>query len=159
RQRAARMAHVSERAAAVHAPVHGLMVSGAPSQAFVARSYPERDDQPAGRLERLLTELRYLSRNVESGKRHLSDIVDAVARHGRDVVDASDEELKARAASLRPQLKRAGFDDLVLAGEAFALVREISGRVLGMRHFDVQLIGGWAMLRGMIAEMNTGEGK
>jgi preprotein translocase subunit SecA len=135
------------------------MVSGAPSPAYAARTYPERDDLPSGRIERLLTELRYLSRNVESGKRRLGDIVDAAAAHARDAASATDAELRARVATLRPHLKRAGFDDLALAAEAFALVRETSSRVLGMRHFDVQLIGGWAMLRGMIAEMDTGEGK
>ena len=43
--------------------------------------------------------------------------------------------------------------------EAFALVRETAGQLIGMRHFDVQLKGGWIMLNGMVAEMNTGEGK
>jgi preprotein translocase subunit SecA len=135
------------------------MASGAPLQAYVARTYPERDDLPPGKIERLLTELRYLSRNVESGKRRLGDIVAASAAHARDAASATDAELRARAAALRPHLKRAGFDHLALAAEAFALVRETSSRALGMRHFDVQLIGGWAMLRGMIAEMDTGEGK
>lgn len=51
-----------------------------------------------------------------------------------------------------------GLSDEVLA-QAFAAVREASRRLLGMRHFDVQLIGGWALVNGMIAEMQTGEGK
>ena len=49
--------------------------------------------------------------------------------------------------------------DHAKAALAFALVREASGRIMGMRHHDVQLIGGYAMIRGMIAEMDTGEGK
>ena len=129
------------------------------SAAFDARGYPERDDPPAGKLERVLTELRYVFGRAEQGKRRLSEIVDAVQVCADAAASASDVELRARAAALRPRLRRAGFDDVALAGEAFALVREASVRATRLRHFDVQLIGGWAMLRGMIAEMDTGEGK
>ena len=126
---------------------------------FDARGYPERDDTPAGKLEKLLTELRYLTGSVESGKRTLSKIISAVDGHAASIASIPDKELGVRAAALRPQLRRRGFDDLELVAQAFALVREASARTTGLRHFDVQLIGGWAMLRGMIAEMDTGEGK
>ena len=126
---------------------------------FDARGYPERDDAPAGKLEKLLTELRYLTGRVESGKRRLARIVDAVAAQAETVQGIPDTELRACAAALRPQLRRRGFDHLELVAQAFALVREASVRATGLRHFDVQLIGGWAMLRGMVAEMDTGEGK
>src|SRR6185436_19747957 len=56
-------------------------------------------------------------------------------------------------------LRRGRLDDAHLTGEAFALVREAASRAVGMRHFDVQLVGAWAMLNGMLAEMETGEGK
>lgn len=56
------------------------------------------------------------------------------------------------------EMRQQGVTDKLLA-RAFAAVREASLRVLGMRHHDVQLIGGWALLQGMIAEMATGEGK
>ena len=46
-----------------------------------------------------------------------------------------------------------------LVARSFAVIRELAGRRLGMRHFDVQLLGGWAMVRGKIVEMETGEGK
>jgi preprotein translocase subunit SecA len=125
---------------------------------FVPRHYPERADPPPGKIEKLITEARYLLGRVERSGRK-TDIVDAVHEHDRWVAGASDEELRARAAALRPLLRRKGIGDLALAAEAFAVVRETAGRAVGMRHFDVQLIGAWAMLRGMIAEMNTGEGK
>jgi preprotein translocase subunit SecA len=125
--------------------------------AALAGSYPERDDAPPGKLERLANELRYLFGRAESGARALGEIVAAVDAHR--VADLSDAEIRARAATLRPWLRRTGFDDLAVAAEAFALVREAARRAIGMRHFDVQLIGAWAMLRGMIAEMDTGEGK
>lgn len=70
----------------------------------------------------------------------------------------SDEELKGQTAKFREQLEQgAELDDLL--PEAFATVREASKRVFGMRHFDVQMIGGIVLHRGEIAEMRTGEGK
>jgi len=70
----------------------------------------------------------------------------------------SDEELTAKTAEFRSRIEQgATLDDLLM--EAFAVVREAGKRVLKMRHFDVQLIGGVALHRGKIAEMRTGEGK
>ena len=69
-----------------------------------------------------------------------------------------DAELKAMTGTLRQRLRDGQNVDELLP-EAFAVVREAGRRVLNMRHFDVQLIGGMALHRGMIAEMKTGEGK
>jgi preprotein translocase subunit SecA len=70
----------------------------------------------------------------------------------------TDEELRAKTISFKEQLAEGKtIDDIKF--EAFAVVREASKRVLGMRHFDVQLIGGLVLLEGNIAEMATGEGK
>src|ERR687890_1103226 len=69
-----------------------------------------------------------------------------------------DDELRAQADSLRERARNGeSLDDLL--DETFALVREVSKRTLGMRHFDVQLIGGMVLHGGAIAEMRTGEGK
>ena len=70
----------------------------------------------------------------------------------------SDDALKAKTEEFRSRLAAGATLDQLLP-EAFAVVREASRRVLGMRHFDVQLIGGMALHRGRIAEMRTGEGK
>jgi len=70
----------------------------------------------------------------------------------------SDIDLAARTIDFKEQLSRgAKLDDLLIP--AFATVREAGKRVLNMRHFDVQLIGGMVLHRGSIAEMKTGEGK
>ena len=70
----------------------------------------------------------------------------------------SDEQLRARTGVFREKIAQgASLDDLLL--EAFAVVREASWRVLNMRHFDTQLIGGIVLHHGKIAEMKTGEGK
>ncbi len=70
----------------------------------------------------------------------------------------SDDELKAKTAEFRARLAQ-GETLESLIPEAFATVREASKRVLGMRHFDVQLIGGMVLNDRCIAEMRTGEGK
>ena len=69
----------------------------------------------------------------------------------------SDEELKAQTEKFKEQLKKKSVDEILL--EAFAVAREASKRVLGMRPYDVQLIGGMVLNMGAVAEMKTGEGK
>jgi preprotein translocase subunit SecA len=70
----------------------------------------------------------------------------------------ADAELRPRLDDVVRQIRKEGFSDRALAS-AFALVREASRRTLGMRHHDVQLLAGRALLRGRLAEMSTGEGK
>jgi len=70
----------------------------------------------------------------------------------------SDQELSAKTAEFRQRLAKGESTD-ALMDEAFAVVREAGRRVLGMRHFDVQMIGGMVLHQGKIAEMRTGEGK
>jgi preprotein translocase subunit SecA len=121
--------------------------------------YPEREEPREGKLDRLLTALRYFTGSASTGRAQLERIVEATNGLAAGIESLTDEDLAARAAALRPRLKVKGFADVALAGEAFALVRETATRTIGMRHFDVQLVGGWALLNGMVAEMETGEGK
>jgi len=72
--------------------------------------------------------------------------------------ELSDADLKAETLRLRQQLEAGKSLDQLLP-EAFAVVRETASRVMGMRHFDVQMIGGLTLHQGRIAEMRTGEGK
>ncbi len=75
-----------------------------------------------------------------------------------DIARLSDEELRQKTDSFRQRFAQGESLDALLP-EAFAVVREASTRVLGMRHYDVQLIGGMTLHYGKIAEMRTGEGK
>ena len=75
-----------------------------------------------------------------------------------DLKKLSDDELKGKTEQFKERVKNGTLLDEILP-EAFAVVREASQRVLGMRHFDVQLIGGMVLHQGKIAEMRTGEGK
>jgi preprotein translocase subunit SecA len=84
--------------------------------------------------------------------------VAAIAAHEPAMAALSDETLRGKTAEFRDRLARGEtLDDLL--EEAFAVVREGAKRVLGLRHFDVQMIGGMVMHAGKIAEMKTGEGK
>ena len=90
--------------------------------------------------------------------KRLLPVVPAAAAFEPALQALSDEALRAKTADFRSRLEGgASLDDLL--PEAFAVVRETSRRVLGMRHFDVQLIGGAVLHGGRIAEMKTGEGK
>jgi preprotein translocase subunit SecA len=89
----------------------------------------------------------------------LARIVAAVRRHDARLRALDDAALQAEAKTLQRTLRERALPDFAGTALAFALVREASGRIMGMRHHDVQLIGGYAMIGGMIAEMDTGEGK
>lgn len=94
----------------------------------------------------------------EKELKRIAKIVEQVNALEAEISELSDEELKAKTPEFKERLaKGETLDDLL--PESFAVVREASKRVLGMRHFDVQLIGGIVLHEGNIAEMKTGEGK
>ena len=90
--------------------------------------------------------------------RRLRKIVKEINNYEPTFEALSDDELKAKTVEFRERLEQGETLDKLLP-EAFATVREASKRVYGMRHFDVQLIGGMVLNGGQIAEMRTGEGK
>ncbi|HDZ9265791.1 TPA: preprotein translocase subunit SecA [Vibrio cholerae] len=90
--------------------------------------------------------------------RRLRKIVKEINNYEPAFEALSDEELKAKTVDFRQRIEQ-GENLEQLLPEAFATVREASKRVFGMRHFDVQLIGGMVLHGGQIAEMRTGEGK
>ena len=95
--------------------------------------------------------------NRKSIKR-LQAIVDKVNANEQKFIDMTDEQLRGMTEKFRERLKNYETLDEILP-EAFAVVREAGKRVLGMRHFDVQIMGGACLHQGRIAEMRTGEGK
>src|SRR6266540_2443494 len=90
--------------------------------------------------------------------KRLRPIVSEVNAFEAAIKALSDEQLRGKTAEFRQRLANGDTLDELLP-EAFAVVRETGRRVLNMRHFDVQLIGGMVLHRGKIAEMKTGEGK
>ena len=94
----------------------------------------------------------------ERDVKRLQPMVDAINALEPGIRALSDEALRARTEEFRRELAGGkALDDLLVP--AFAVVREAARRVLGMRHYDVQLIGGMVLHQGKIAEMRTGEGK
>lgn len=119
---------------------------------------PERQDRVESRLEglahRLVGQLRHLQRSGPSVQRMLR----AIDEQGEKLKPLSDAELCSGLEPLRLALYEDGLTEQTVV-TSFALIRELSQRVLGMRHYPSQLTGGLVMLQGMVAEMETGEGK
>ncbi|GIQ69996.1 protein translocase subunit SecA [Xylanibacillus composti] len=104
---------------------------------LVKKIFGDPNDRELKRLQRKVVEINALEPQIEA---------------------LSDEQLQGKTAEFRERLANGQtLDDLL--PEAFAVVREAARRTLGMRHFDVQLIGGMVLHEGRIAEMKTGEGK
>ena len=104
-----------------------------------------------------------LIRNVIGSKnsrelKRMSKIVEKINSLETEIQALSDAELQAKTAEFKQRLEKGTDLDKILP-EAFAVCREASVRVMGMRHFDVQMIGGITLHEGAIAEMRTGEGK
>jgi len=94
----------------------------------------------------------------ERALKKLQPIVDKINALEPEISKLSDNQLRAKTDEFRKRLKEGVSTDDILP-EAFAVVREVAKRTVGMRHFDVQLIGGIVLHQGRIAEMATGEGK
>jgi preprotein translocase subunit SecA len=122
--------------------------------------YPERRELPGEEwLDRMGAAVTgRVLRALRSRPGRVDSIVGAAARHEERFRGLDSARLGEATRELKRRLRREGLQDELVA-EAFALVRETADRVLGMRHFDVQLKGGWILLNGMVAEMQTGEGK
>ncbi|HXD80510.1 MAG TPA: preprotein translocase subunit SecA [Candidatus Acidoferrum sp.] len=100
---------------------------------------------------------KLLDPNEREVKRHLV-VATAINALEPELMALDDAALRLRSAELREQADQGhDLDDLLI--EAFALCREASRRAIGLRHFDVQLVGGLVLHQGKIAEMKTGEGK
>lgn len=107
-------------------------------------------------LQRVLNKV-FGSKNDRELKK-LWPLVDAINKKEESMRTLSDAQLQAMTVQFKEKIAQgASLDDFLI--DAFALVRESSVRILGMRHFDVQLLGGIALHQGKISEMKTGEGK
>ncbi len=120
--------------------------------------YLERVDRPEPALEEWLRALVARLPDVSSRTRRLRRFVEDINAQEVAMRTKTPADLLAGFKTACIDIQRHGLDDGPI-GRAFAAVREASRRVLGLRHYDVQLLGGWALLHGMVAEMQTGEGK
>jgi preprotein translocase subunit SecA len=121
--------------------------------------YPEREFTLPNWLEKAVSRISGpLARRYHARQLGEQEFLKQVHREAAALEGLNAIALSKRAVAARHALLSDGFTDEHCA-QAFAIVREFAGRTLGMRHFDSQIVGGWAILRGMIAEMQTGEGK
>ena len=121
--------------------------------------YPERQEPRVEWLDRVAASATgMLAPWLRPRPSRFNWIVDLVNDQARSIEKLSDAEIREVSQSLRQRLRSEGYKEDLVA-QAFALVREVAGRTLGIRHFDVQLMGGLVLLHGMVAEMETGEGK
>ncbi len=122
-------------------------------------AYPERAERKARWSDRAWDGLaRTGARHGRANRISLRRFVERVAAHGREFEGRNRGALADEAERLRRSFLSDGLTDEIVA-RCFALVREAGSQVLGQRHFDVQMIGGRVLLHGMVAEMETGEGK
>lgn len=121
--------------------------------------YPQREDFREGMLDRLagatVGRIRPVIQGLRGGRASFVKIVNGYAE---ELMSLNEQELRSRVYTMRRRLYGEGLTEELVA-LSFAIIRETATRKLDMRHYDVQISGGHVMLKGMIAEMETGEGK
>jgi preprotein translocase subunit SecA len=126
---------------------------------LVSGRYPERGDRESGWIERSFSALQgtlaRLSINRRAGLRKISM---AIGRQGEALTALDTKQLDNLRIELRRRFHSRGLSN-PLCIRAFALIRELAERTIHLRHYDSQLMAGWVMLQGQLAEMETGEGK
>lgn len=125
------------------------------------RLYPEAPDRREAAFERgvLAAQSRWMAAAAGWRSRAFDRLLPLVDRRAEAFRALAPARLDAVAREIALELRRnQDFPDAATA-RSFALIRELSGRILGKRHFDAQVVGAFAMIKGMLAEMATGEGK
>jgi preprotein translocase subunit SecA len=126
---------------------------------FAPGPYPERPDEVLGWLDQKGDRLAgAVIRRLRAREERARRFAERVAALSAAVEDLSEAAFAEAVEEVRTGLRRHGFREEE-AARSFALVREAARRHIGKRHFDVQIMGGWVLLAGMVAEMETGEGK
>ena len=122
-------------------------------------AYPQREDIRDSFLDRFVAAVTGSIRQHAHGRhpRYWS-YIRKINEQAEGLDDLTNIELRDCVDELRRRLYSEGLEDELIA-RSFALIRVAASRMVGMRHHDVQLFGGWVMLSGKIAEMETGEGK
>ncbi|MBU0944676.1 MAG: preprotein translocase subunit SecA [Proteobacteria bacterium] len=121
-------------------------------------SYPERPQTSTGWLQQTTHALVGLAKTIAAPQWRFQQTLSAIKHYGRLFEKLKPKELTEKMLDIRLQLHQHGLTD-DLTRQSFALIREIAARTINMRHFDCQLMGGWIMVHGKLAEMETGEGK
>jgi len=126
---------------------------------LISGPYPEKDDQDSGWIDRAFSALQgQLARLSIDRRSGLHKVSAAIGRQGKALAALDTAQLDKLRIELRRQFRSQGLRH-PLCIRAFALIRELAERTIHLRHYDSQLMSGWVMLHGQLAEMETGEGK
>jgi preprotein translocase subunit SecA len=121
--------------------------------------YPEREEREPGLIDRSCSRMQgQLLRFGMDRQTRLNKIALAIRRQGDSLTALDRAELDTLLVKIRRQFHRHGLTSRICV-QSFALIREMAACTIGMRHYDTQLMAGWVMLKGQLAEMETGEGK
>ena len=121
--------------------------------------YPQKKETPSAELDKLVARWADKARYLFNRQRFQKDyIISRVNYYEHDLKQLSETDLTRQIAYIREKLLQGGLQEPLVI-QAFATIREVADRTLGKRHFDTQLFGGWVMIHGMVAQMQTGEGK
>ena len=135
------------------------MFDMARQQTALHSAYPERSVPRESWFDRQGVRLASpIMRRLRERTSMRTEVVGPVNELGLALSGLRDDQLREEAVLVRAQLRREGFSN-ELVFRSFALVREVAQRTIGQRHYDVQILGGWVLLNGCVAEMATGEGK
>jgi len=126
---------------------------------LVSGRYPERDDREPGWIDRAFSAIQgRLARLSIDRRAGLRKVTAAIGRQGESLTALDTTQLDNLRIELRRRFRSRGLSN-PLCIQAFALIRELAERTIHLRHYDSQLMAGWVMLHGKLAEMETGEGK
>ena len=126
---------------------------------LVLGNYPENSAKDETWLEQsLATYLLGMKARKQFSQAKLNATIASIEEAGESLKQMPDDVLQMSIAGMRMRLAHSD-DDNSLSIQTFAIIREVAHRVLGLRHFPSQLKGGWVIYNGMLAEMQTGEGK
>lgn len=121
--------------------------------------YPQRQEEQPGELERMgRAVLARIGESTSGREYRLASVAQRVDRAAQGLSGLDDAAFDEVVQQVRESLQRDGLTDTRIL-QSFALIRELSARQLGLRHYDVQLLGAWIIVKGNLAEMATGEGK
>ena len=122
-------------------------------------SYPQKQESGLGTFEqRLSLSLKHFSASILHKKHNSQYIISRVNQYSSEMTNLTEPAMSNAIKHLHSELTLKGLQEHLII-RSFALIREVAKRTLGKRHFDVQLFGGWVIINGMIAEMETGQGK
>ena len=126
---------------------------------LVSGRYPERAERESGWIDRCFSALQGLLARLSIDRRSgLRKVAAAIGRQGQALTSLDAAQLDNLRIELRRRFRSRGLSK-PLCIQSFALIRELAERTIHLRHYDSQLMAGWVMLQGQLAEMETGEGK